>query len=691
MIDQIAASRRSSSRRRRDLLCPAVAALLAATGAAGQTYNPYLTGQSGQTTNGTVGGAPGTTSVGPDGLPITGSSAGQTQTTTTGVTGQNITGYQQFDATGSGSGGFGAAYIPGVLPPATSGQVQVYKPTDGQNPGPLYARPLSTPGEFQLFEKPPPAPNEFEKYVQDQVGQPLPRFGSALLLQQAAGFAVPPTTTVPPDYALNPGDELDIGLTGSVEANLRLVIDNEGKIFIPRIGDVNVAGIRYGDLAAAIQRRISTQFKQVTVSVRVSHLHGLTIYVTGYATTPGAYTVNSLSTMIDAVLTAGGPSAGGSYRVIELRRNGRLISTLDLYKLLLDGDKSHDAILQNGDVLNVAPVGAELAVLGSVNEAAIFEAKPGESLADMIGYAGGFDSLADTSRIVLRSLADLDTGGSRQVASSALSTLPAQRGDIVRVLSLARVARPQERESVLANIEGEVDRPGRYYLAPGAHLSDLLAKAGGLTPGAFSYGTVVERESIRIEEQASFDKAIQNLQFAAAALPLQASTLSGGAAAATARSQGALQIIERLKSQRPDGRLILDVAPDASSPPVQLGLENNDRIFIPPQPRTIGVFGAVYKTGSFLYVPGERIDDYLKLAGGPEKIADRGDVFVVRANGSVISAREHHDLRRQSALPGDVIFVPVRSTVSVLDKVLAATSVVYQFGITALTLTALGL
>jgi protein involved in polysaccharide export with SLBB domain len=413
--------------------------------------------------------------------------------------------------------------------------------------------------------------------------------------------------------------------------------------------------------------------------------------VTGYATTPGSYTLNSLSTMIDAVLYSGGPAAGGSYRIIELRRNGRLVSTLDLYELLLKGDKSHDATLQNQDVLNIRPVGPELAVTGSVNEPAIFEAKPGESLADIVRYAGGFDTLADTSRIVLRSLSELDAGGSRELPASALSTSPASGGDIVRVLSLGRVARPQEREYVLATIEGEVDHPGRYFLPPGARLSELLARAGGMTAGAFPYGTVVERSAIKIQEQASFDQAIANLQLAAAALPLQASTLSGGASAATARSQGALQIIDRLKFQRPDGRLILDVAPGATTLPVQIALENNDRIFIPPQPKTVGVFGAVYKTGSFLYTPGEKIEDYLRLAGGPQRIADRGDIFVVRANGSVVSTHEDHKIGRQPAFPGDVVFVPVRSSASLFEKILAATTVIYQFGVTALTLTALGL
>jgi polysaccharide export outer membrane protein len=639
-------------------------------------YNPYATGAQ-------------------NGTGANGSGAGNSEGGLGGAQLQSGGSLQGAGSGGAQGSGQSESFSPVVIPSSPNsgdadGQTSA-NPTDSSNSGPLYARPGGKPGQFELFQKPPPELNEFEKFVSESVGRPLPRFGSALILTRARGFALAATTTVPPDYTLNPGDQLMVGITGSVEAGLRLTIDSEGRIFIPRIGAVNVAGVRYGDLAAAISRRIDEQYKKAKVSVVISHLHGLNIYVTGYAVSPGAYTVSSLSTMVDAVLAAGGPSAGGSFRTIQLRRNGQVVTTLDLYDLLLNGDKTHDVTLQNEDVLNIAPVGPELAVTGSVNAEAIYEARAGETLGDMIRYAGGFDTLADTSRVVVSSLADLDAAGSRQLDFATAKNVPAQRGDIVRILSLARVARPQERQAILATIEGEVDHPGRYYLRPGSSLSDLMGRAGGLTAGAFVFGTHVEREAIKQQQQASFDKAIQNLELTAAALPLQASVFSGGAALAAARSQGALAIIDRLKGQKPDGRLVLDLTPDATALPGQIALENNDRIFVPPRPKTVGVFGAVYQTGSFLYKPGSRVADYLKLAGGPQKIADRGDIFVVRANGAVLSNHEVHDLRNKAALPGDVVFVPVRASAGFLDKVLTVGAVLVQFGVSALTLTALGL
>jgi len=166
---------------------------------------------------------------------------------------------------------------------------------------------------------------------------------------------------------------------------------------------------------------------------------------------------------------------------------------------------------------------------------------------------------------------------------------------------------------------------------------------------------------------------------------------SGGGAGAAARAQVALSIIDKLREQKPDGRLVLALAPDAATLPASLTLENNDRIYVPPRPKTVGVFGAVYETGTFLYTPGSRLSAYMRLAGGPKRIAERGETFVVRANGSVISVRQTHNLGDQPALPGDVIFVPVKTSAGAFAKLLLIAQVVSQFAVTGLTLAALGL
>ena len=331
----------------------------------------------------------------------------------------------------------------------------------------------------------------------------------------------PPSTTIPPDYRLNPGDEISVGLTGSVNAtDLRLTIDSQGRVFIPQVGSVNLAGVRYGDLQSVLSSQIARQYRNFTVSVAIGRLRGITVYVTGFAATPGSYTVSSLSTIVNAVLAAGGPSTGGSFRSIQLRRGGKLISDFDLYDLLLRGDKSGDRILQNGDVLYIAPVGPQAAVIGSVNNEAIFEAAPGETVADLLLEAGGINTVADETRaLLLDPLKDTPTGW-EELSPAEARTRKVPRAAIIRVLSGVGLVRPRERQSVLVTISGEVSAPGRYYLPANTRMADAIARAGGLTRDAYPYAAVFTRESVKLQQRVSYERALRDVETALVVPPL---------------------------------------------------------------------------------------------------------------------------------------------------------------------------
>jgi len=610
------------------------------------------------------------------------------------------------------------AVEPASAPGATTGQAtQSPNTANGQNqPGAVTTQPgvnqpitLQTPGATEqttqtmqtgarvvrlpLEQRQPAKPGEFETYVARMLDHPVPRFGADLVSGRGRDFSPPQTANVPPDYVLNPGDEVVLQTSGSVEADLHLVIDSNGRIFIPRVGAVRVAGVRYGDLEGLLAERVGRQFRNFKLSAAIAHLHGIRVYVTGYAAHPGAYTLNSLSTLVNAVMAAGGPSSGGSFRNVELRRDGEVITDFDLYDLLLKGDKTHDAVLQNEDVIYIGPVGPEVAITGSVNAEAIYEAKPGETLIDMLRFAGGPSSLADLSHAYVERLEDLDGSGWQQIDLQALGSLPSERGDILRVVSAADYARPLERQAVVVKLEGEVDHPGRYYLPPGATLGELLTRAGGLTPDAFAFGTELDRVSVQRQQQAGFEQAIQNIELDIAASPLRLAPTDIDPLGATGRADIARNVVATLRSRKPDGRVVLALSPGAALPS-QFVLENDDRIYIPPRPTTVGVFGAVYRPGSFAFGAARTLDDYLKLAGGPQRIAEPHDVFVVRANGSVVSLRQHGASRvfnKDPALPGDVIFVPVKTQPNLFwERLQQVTTVLYQLGLGAAALKVLG-
>ena len=537
---------------------------------------------------------------------------------------------------------------------------------------------------------PPAKPSEFEDYVARVLGRRLPRFGTNLLVPSTRDFATPATATVPPDYILNVGDVVAISLTGSIEGSVEREIDTDGKIFLPKVGAVNLAGTRYADLRGRIASAIGRQYRGYDVTVGIKRLRGIRVYVTGFANNPGAFTVNSLSTMANAVLAAGGPSSGGSFRSVKLYRHGAEVADFDLYELVRGGNRVNDAILQNEDVLFIPPAGPQIAVFGSVNEEAIYEAKSGESVESLVRYAGGPNTLGDPSRIILyRANPQQDRVGAIQVSRQEAAMTPAEAGDFVQLLSQGSLVQPVVGQSVLVRVEGEVNKPGNYYVAPNTPMDQVLALAGGVTPRAFAYGTKLQRVSVRQQQRESFKEAIKQLELTLAAAPLTADT-SIGAADRQSQIAGAREVLNRLREAEPDGRVVLNISPSATSLPTDVILENNDQIYVPVRASTVGVFGAVYRPASFVIDDRHpmRVRDYIDRAGGWLRAADTGGIFVVRANGEVLS-------RRRGAMsayvyPGDVIFVPVKTQSNMFwTKLREISTTLFQAGLSAATIGAL--
>ena len=532
-------------------------------------------------------------------------------------------------------------------------------------------------------------PGEYQEWVADVTGLKLERFGSDLLLPSDRDFATPATSTIPPDYALNVGDVVSISLTGSVQGSAEFTIDRDGKIFLPNIGTVSLIGVRYRDLKDRISAAVGRQYRGYDVSVSISSLRGVRVYVTGFAVNPGAYTVSSLSTLVNAVLKAGGPGSGGSFRSAKLYRNGKEVADFDLYQLLRDGNRATDPILQNEDVIFIPPTGNQVAVIGSVNEAAIYEAKPGETVEDLVRYAGGATALADQSRTILYRLSDQDTVGSKQIDRIESANEAIEAGDILQILPIGSLARPLERQRVMVRLEGEVNRPGNYYVAPGTPLGAVIEMAGGLTARAYPFGAEFRRESVRAQQVQGFREAIEQMELVLAAAPLN-SDRTLGAAERESQINFAKAFIEKLKKNEPDGRMVLGITPEMRDLPSNISLENNDKILIPARIDSVGVFGAIYRPATFLMNDAERlkVKDYVELAGGPMRGADKGNIFVVRANGSVLS--RSRGAMGSLTLPGDTIIVPIKTqNVSILSKLLDVSQIIFQFGLTAAAISSL--
>jgi protein involved in polysaccharide export with SLBB domain len=532
--------------------------------------------------------------------------------------------------------------------------------------------------------QPLPPPSEFEDFVNRLAGatvdpgslaalsdpllQPrIRRLGSDLIASAALrSDPVDYNPLVPPDYLIASGDEIVLTLWGSVDADLRLFVDRSGRITVPRVGAIMVSGVRYADLPAVIARRVAQVFRNFELSVSLGQLRGVRVYVTGFVARPGAYTMNSLSSVAAAVVRAGGPSGSGSFRRISLRRGGAVVAKLDFYDLLLNGDRRGDMLLQAEDVVHIGPIGAQVAAIGSVNRPAIYELVENETVADVLRMAGGTSPVANTSQFALERMDERTTTRVVQVPAAEAASRQMQNGDVLRVFNAVTVASPIRRQNKRVRIEGEVFRPGDYILPADSTIADALRTAGGLTPGAFVFGTDFTRESVRLRQQENYERALRDLEVEIArATTTQRVSTADEAAALNSRTVATARLLERLRGVRPSGRVVLQIAPDGRELP-NLVLEDGDRLLVPPVPTSIGVFGSVFNAGNYLREDNRTLADYLRQAGGPTRGADAASTFVIRANGTVVSGLQSKSwlggtstsFEQLPALPGDTLFVP---------------------------------
>jgi protein involved in polysaccharide export with SLBB domain len=409
--------------------------------------------------------------------------------------------------------------------------------------------------------------------------------------------------------------------------------------------------------------------------------------------------VNGLASVLNVLMRAGGPSAAGSFRDIRLSRGGHQVASFDLYDLLVRGTRDADQLVQPDDVVFVGPVGTQAALIGSVNQQAVFELKPGETLADLVRMAGGFTAVADRTRVTIERLADRSQGRVSELLLPAQDGATLATGDVVRAYSGVASALPRAIQNNRVHVDGEVVRPGDYVLPPGSMVSDAIRAAGGLTAAAFPYGTEFTRESVRLTQQTNFDRAVRDLETDMVKnQATQRTTSNEEATAQTAQAASNTRLLERLRQARPTGRVVMPIEPDARSIP-DFPLENGDTLTVPARGTSVGVFGSVFNTGSFVFVPDHTAENYLQLAGGPTRGADKSSIFMIRANGSVVSAQQGssfwhsgNNLLGAIVQPGDTLFVPEELNKSTfIQDAKDWTQILYQFGLGVAGIKSLGL
>jgi protein involved in polysaccharide export with SLBB domain len=716
-----------------------------------------------------------------------------------------------------------------------------------------------TDGNPQLLHRSAPmnlrAMRDLYTQVPDQSSS-LKRFGSDMFLNRGMqSRQVSLDLPVGPDYVLGTGDSINISLWGGLAQQFTRVVDREGRITLPEAGPLVVAGFTLEQAQKTIQEALAPQFHNAKVEVSVSRLHTIRVYVVGDVQRPGAYDVSSLSTPLNALYAAGGPTAIGSLRTVRHYRGKELIRDVDLYDFLLRGVRTDTERLQAGDTILVPPAGQQITVSGMVRRPAIYELRTETTLSEVFTLSGGVMVSAQTRDIKVERIQEHDKritvsvnvppGSSPEAAWKAVEAFAIQDGDKVTVAPIlpysersiyleGHVVRPgkypysdnmslgdlirsyqdvlpepsehgeivrlrppdyrpetiefnlpqvlignesvhlqafdtvrlfgrYETDAPMVTIHGEVQRPGQYPLPegltaaqlvrmsggfkrsalldaadltsydikngekveshrmtinigravkdedssadvalksgdiltihqlsgwnnigasvmlkgevtyPGTYgiqegekLSSVLKRAGGFSVSAYPAGAVLVRNQVREMEEKSRNELIRQLETTSAGARLSPSpNMQEQIGALQMIMAQQTQVVARLKSQPPTGRLVIKINPDIASwegTPADIEMRAGDVLAVPKRPGFVLVSGQVYNAAALTFVPGKTAGWYLRHAGGATNVANTKEIFVIRANGSVVGRRSgewyNDNVLDTKMEPGDVVVVP---------------------------------
>jgi len=295
---------------------------------------------------------------------------------------------------------------------------------------------------------------------------------------------------VPADYVIGPGDSLRIQLFGNRNAEYELQVERDGSIRFPEIGPLHVGGMTFEQLRQLVNSRVNEQLIGTQSNVSMGELRLVQVFLVGDVNSPGSYTVGSLSTMTTVLSVGGGVAKNGSLRRVQLKRNDKVVSTLDVYDLLLRGDTSGDARVQSGDVVFVPPVGTRVTVSGEVKRPGIYEYRGAANVADIVRLAGGLLPTALASEIRIErldpalGLQAIDAGtDSPETASVKVSD-----GDVLRVPA------GSSDYDMSIRLVGNVQRPGAYQWRTGMRIADLIPSGRYLNPNSDVHYALIRRE-----------------------------------------------------------------------------------------------------------------------------------------------------------------------------------------------------
>lgn len=349
----------------------------------------------------------------------------------------------------------------------------------------------------------PILPDNLKQYF-EQKEDKIERFGAQLFASEPRDYTALNNIPVPANYIIGAGDTIEVKLYGKEDRSETLTVNAEGRVIMSQVGSLNLAGMTFDEVRDLIKAKVQERMIGVEAAVSLGELRAIQVFVVGEAYRPGSYTVSSLATITQALVAAGGVSEIGSLRDITLKRNGEVVTTFDLYDLLIAGDATDDVNLESGDVVFIPPVSELVTVTGEVVRPAIYELNGEQTLAEVLQLAGGVKANAYEEQVIIERV----QGSEKRLITADLTTVADSfriaDGDTIDVLPTGG------RASNAITLVGAVSRPGQYAYKEGMTINDLLSSVNrDLLPNAdLNYGIIVREKNLRRDiEVLQFDLA----------------------------------------------------------------------------------------------------------------------------------------------------------------------------------------
>jgi protein involved in polysaccharide export with SLBB domain len=516
---------------------------------------------------------------------------------------------------------------------------------------------------------------DIEKSLGADSDNSLERFGTKFFSSYQTTFMPINDPNVSADYVLDFGDHLIMQRVGAKKEMANLVIARDGSINLPNYGRVVIAGLSLEKANVMVKTIIAEAFTGEEAFLTLSHMRDMSILVIGGVTNPGMYTVNGGAHMLYLLRAAGGIDENGSYRSIQVKRGNKIITTFDLYDVLIEGNLQFSSRMRSGDVVIVSPRKAEISVTGGVAYPGIFEITKNETVADALRYAGYPKPSSQTSVEVSRIV-----GMGRETIEVPLRNINnfvVQNTDSIRVTSFSAFSKPMK-EVIL---QGEVVNPGVYTIDDGETLAGVIKRAGGYSQHAYEQAGILIRESAKLVEREINDRTYDDMiKFMATSANAQ-QVISGGDTSLPI-------ILGEFKNVEPVGRITaeFDMQKIRNRPSVDTTLQDGDVITIPAMSEEIYVLGEVLTPGARQYISGIETADYIKKSGGISTYGQSDRIVVIKPNGDSYVASGFM-FRQDDLLPGSIIYVPRK--IGKLDGINLATVIAPIFSSLAISLASL--